>query len=149
MPENMTRSKVQVFNCVFRNNSANAESSFQTSNQVIGTRSYTGRGGSMAVFNNASHHNISLTITNSLFENSFSRSHGGGLYIVMAEKYYSGYFHNEILIERTIFNSNVAVLGGGGLVSFSSTMVIIDCIITNNSAIAGGGIFLSAPVERK
>ena len=145
MLENCSKPILQVCNSVFQNNSAIAEATFHTSSQTIAGRIYSGRGGSMAVYSNASHHNISVTITNCIYKNNFARSYGGGVYFGLAAKIDDVPSQNEIIIVRTNFVSNTAGLGGGGFVLFYPEASIIDCNITNNSASAGGGIFVSSP----
>ena len=149
MPENIAKPTLRVANSVFRNNSAIAETSFHTSSQTISKRIYSGRGGSMAMYSNASHHNISVHITDCKYENNYARSYGGGIYLNLAQKLDEGYSQNEVLIQKTRFDSNIAGLGGGGIVLFYPEAKIIDCNFTNNSAIAGGGIFVSSPLGRK
>ena len=149
MPENIAKPILRVTNSTFRNNSAIAESTFHTSSQTVLGRIYTGRGGSMAVYSNASHHNISVTISNCVYENNFARSYGGGLYLGLSEKIDAGYSQNDVLIEGTNFTSNTAGFGGGAFVLFYPEATINDCNLTNNSATAGGGIFMSSPLGRK
>ena len=101
MPESIKKPILRVASSEFRNNSAEAEEIFHTSSQTISNRIYRGRGGSMAVYSNASHHNISITISNSVYENNYARYYGGGLYINLPEKTDAGYFRNDVLIEGT------------------------------------------------
>ena len=149
MPENIAKPILRVTNSTFRNNSAIAESTFHTSSQTVLGRIYTGRGGSMAVYSNASHHNISVTISNCVYENNFAHYHGGGLFLVLAEKVDAVYSQNDVLIENTTFASNTAGFAGGGLVLAYPEANIVNCTVTNNSATAGGGIFICSPLGRK
>ena len=150
MPENIiTQPKLQVFNSIFRNNCAMAESTFHTSSQSIASKVFSGRGGSMAVYINGTHNNISIAIKNCTYENNFARYHGGGLYLLIAERTGTSCSLNEVVIERTQFASNKAGIGGGGIVMFNPVMKIVDCNITNNSARAGGGIFVFRSISRK
>ena len=71
------------------------------------------------------------------------------MYIDLAEKSDTSITHNEVVIVKTLFFSNIAGIGGGGLVMFYPALKVIDCNITNNSAIAGGGIFVHSPLDRK
>ena len=140
---------LRVVRSEFRNNSAITESTFHTSSQTASERIFSGRGGSMAVYINVSHHNINVTISNCVYENNFARSYGGGIYLGLSEKNDAGYSQNDVLIKETNFTSNTAGLGGGGFVLFYPEAQIVDCIFTNNSATAGGGIFISSPIDRK
>ena len=149
MPGNVSELTLRVANSLFNNNSANAAPIVQTSTQTVNKTIFIGRGGSMAVYCNAYHHNISVIITDSVYKNNFARSYGGGLYFGITEKDDSSYSPNEIVIEKTIFASNTAGLGGGGLVLFNIEAKVTDCNITNNTAIAGGGIFVSTPLGCK
>ena len=148
-PENISKHTIQVHNSVFRNNRAIAELTFRTTSQTSTKKIASGRGGSMAIYSNATHHNISITITNCVYENNFAHSYGGGLYVGLDEKIDTSSSQSEVLIGRTKFVSNVAGLGGGGLVIVYPETNITNCIISNNSAIAGGGIFLPSPLGRK
>ena len=65
------------------------------------------------------------------------------MYLVLAEKIDEKYSHNDIIIKRTQFAGNSAGFGGGGIVILYPELKINDCNITNNSASAGGGIFIS------
>ena len=149
MPESIKKPILRVASSEFRNNSAEAKEIFHTSSQTISKRIYRGRGGSMAVYSNASHHNISITISNCVYENNYARYYGGGLYITLAEKNDAEYFQNDVLIEGTRFVSNTAGLGGGGLSISYPEAEIVDCNLTNNSALAGGGILITAAFNRK
>ena len=149
MPESIEKPILRVASSEFRNNSAIAEATFHTSSQTISKRIFSGRGGSMAVYSNASHHNISITISNCVYENSYARSYGGGIYLGLLKKIDAGYSQNDVLIEGTRLTSNTAGLGGGGFVLFYPEAKIVDCKFINNSATAGGGIFMSSPLGRK
>ena len=101
----------------------------------------------MAVFSNESRHNICVTISDCVFGNNYARSFGGGAYLLL------GGFgtHHRILVERTQVVSNIGQIGGGGIqASFFNSgpeedpllMTFIDCNISNNSGLAGGGIYV-------
>ena len=146
MPASLEKPILRVASSEFRNNSAIAEGTFHTSSQTFSKRVYSGRGGSMAVYVNTSHHNISITISNCVYENNIAPSYGGGIYLGLSEK---GYSQNDVLIEGTRFVSNTAGLGGGGFVLNHPEAKIVDCNLINNSATAGGGIFIASPFGRK
>ena len=146
MPGNITHQNLQVFNSIFRNNCALAAPTFHASSQAITTKVFTGRGGSMAIITRNS---ISIAIRNCTYENNFAQIHGGGLYLAILEGISTSCSHKDIVIERTQFASNIAGIGGGGIVMFTPALKIVDCNITNNSASAGGGIFAYHSDRRK
>ena len=101
----------------------------------------------MAVFANESQHDISVTISDCVFEKNHARSFGGGMYLLLGGLT----THHSILVQRTRFVSNIGQLGGGAAqVSFFNdgpqetplVMTFIDCDIVNNTARAGGGIYV-------
>ena len=94
----------------------------------------------MAVFSNESRYNINVTISNCVFENNYARTFGGGVYLLL------GGFgtHHRILMERTLLVSNIAQIGGGGILAvfFNSgpeddplLMIFVDCEIRKNSTL--------------
>jgi hypothetical protein len=145
IPENTIKlSRLRVFNSVFRNNTAIAVSSFQTSSQIIADYIFSGRGGSMAVYSNASHHNIRVHITDCKYRITLQSLMEEVCTLSLQKKLMrSIYSHNDIIIERTQFAGNSAGFGGGGIALLYPELKIIDCNFTNNSASAGGGIFIS------
>ena len=100
----------------------------------------------MAVYSNASHHNISVTISNCVYENNLARYYGGGLFLVLAVKVDAGNSQNDVLVEGTTFASNTARLAGGGLVLAYPEANVVNCTVT---ATAGGSIFICSFLGRK
>ena len=101
----------------------------------------------MAVFTNESRYDLQVSITDCIYESSFARSFGGGIYLLL------GGFgtRHRIVMERARVTSNIAELGGGGVqASFFNNgleddpllMVFIDCEFIRNTGIAGGGLFV-------
>ena len=119
MPENITKPTLYVLNSVFHNNSVIAISSFHTSSQTVASKVFTGRGGAMAVYSNASHHSMSVFIIDCIYESNSAWSYGGGLYHAIVEKINTGYYPIDITIEGTTFACNTAGFGGGGAALFS------------------------------
>ena len=132
-----TEPVLNVFNCTFYNNSASANGTHQGTQEIVSKGVFTGRGGGMAIYSNESHTVITISITDSVYEGNYARSYGGGLYIFFTE---TMMVYNNVQIKRTQFISNTARIKGGGLV-FGYQISIVDCNFTNNSAVAGGGMF--------
>ena len=147
LPENFSTPILRVSNSVFRNNSATATSVFLTSSEAFFAQIFTGRGGSMAVFINESHHDIIVTISDCFYENNTARSFGGAMYFLL------GGFrtHHKIFVERTRIVSNTGKIGGGGVETAFFNVgpdndplltTFVDCEFISNTAIAGGGLFV-------
>ena len=147
LPTNFSSPMLQVAHSVFRNNSARATSAFLTSSQAFFAQIFTGRGGSLAIFVNESRHDLDALITNCTFESNIARSFGGGVFLLL------GGFgtHHKVVVERVVVVSNVAIQGGGGFqAAFFNNgpeedpllMRFDDCRFENNSASAGGGVFV-------
>lgn len=108
----------------------------------------------MAIFSNESRHDILVNITDCVYESNFARSFGGGIYLLLG-----GFGTNhKIFMERTRILSNIGRIGGGGVqASFFNNgpeddpllMAFYDCEFTNNSGIAGGGIFVFTSTDGK
>ena len=101
----------------------------------------------MAVFCNESRYSIRVTISSCFFENNYAHLFGGGAFFLL------GGFgtHHRILMERTHVVSNIAQIGGGGILAifFNSgpeedplLMTFVDCEINSNSALAGAGLYV-------
>ena len=124
---------IQVYKSTFFNNSATANTSLQTSTNIHVNRTYTGRGGALAVYQNTIEPNkLAINISNCDFTQNYAHSHGGGIYIDAITNY--------TLVERTTINFNRAELGGGGIVFWRPVVILEKCNITHNRAFAGGGI---------
>ena len=91
----------------------------------------------MAVYINESDTVITILITDCVYDKNYAYANGGGLYFSITQ---SRKVYDKVVINGTQFTSNVAGRKGGGLlVTFQ--MTITDCVISNNSAPAGGGIY--------
>ena len=78
----------------------------------------------------------------SIFEGNYASFYGGAIYLSVNTR------KNDILIKRAEFISNVAELGGGGVLHLQ-TVEIADCLFYNNSAREGGGISEYKALTRK
>lgn len=147
LPSHFSSPSLCVQNSTFINNSATAESAFLTSSQAFFAEIFTGRGGAMGVFINESNHNVTVEIFDCVFKKNYARSFGGSIYILLG-----GFttYHKAVL-QQTRFHLNSARLGGGALQSsFFNVgpqddpllMLFDNCTFSNNSAIAGGSIFV-------
>lgn len=147
LPNGFSSLSLNVSNCTFYNNSATAESVFRTSSRAFADSVFSGRGGALAVFSNASNGNLLVNISNCTFQKNYARSFGGALYLLLG-----GYItDHELVVERSQFDSNIGRLGGGGVqVTYYShrpqvkhiLIRLSHCQITNNKGRAGGGIFV-------
>lgn len=147
VPRHLSTPCISLQDSEFFNNSATAQSTFETSNQAFTNQFFTGRGGGLGLFINESFHNITVTIYNCKFRGNFARSFGGGMYIL---------FNGEntqhfIFVEKSEIVSNTALKGGGGVqLSYISngvqatphTGTFTDCAFTGNRGEAGGGIYV-------
>ena len=127
---------IQVSKSRFFNNSATANTSFQTSTELNITNIFNGRGGALALYQNKSGpNNLTVNISNCNFTQNYARSFGGGMYLTANT--------NNLLVERTIIDFNRAEIGGGGISCGEHIIIVVKCNITNNKAFAGGGTFFN------
>ena len=100
------------------------------------------------MFLNESLHNLTLTISDCLFENNTVRLFGGGLFILT-----QSHLNNQLnmLIERSVFRQNSAGFGGAGVqLSYLNsgangnphTVVFRECGFVGNRGSAGSGIYI-------
>lgn len=136
LPAHFITPKMKVDNCTFYNNTAYATFTLHSTSRLLKNGVFIGRGGSMAVYSNESNITITIIITDCMYERNSAQLHGGGLYTFFTEDMT---VYNNVLIKRTKFISNTARSTGGGLFIGYRT-IVVDCIFTNNSAHAGGGI---------
>lgn len=145
LPDDYFNPTVHISNSVFQNNRANG---FRTPNRAVAANVYLGRGGGLGVFLNESLHNLTLTISDCVFENNSVRLFGGGLFIVT-----QSHPDNQLnmLVEQSIFRGNNASYGGAGVqLSYLNsgsnrnphTVSFRQCAFVNNRGSAGGGIYI-------
>jgi hypothetical protein len=147
VPQRFNAPYLNISDSVFRNSSATG---FLTSTEAFSRRVYIGRGGAVGVFANESHANISVVLSNCLFEANSARSFGGAVYILPGGRTSS---HNVQVLD-TRFVSNEAGTSGGGLqVTFPTAgprnsphlVTFVNCSFTNNTApFNGGGMYISS-----
>ena len=145
LPNDYFNPMVQISNSVFQNNRANG---FRTPNRAVAANIYLGRGGGLGVFLNESLHNLTLIISDCLFENNSVRLFGGGLFILT-----QSHPNNQLnmLVERSVFQRNNASYGGAGVqLSYLNsgsngsphTVLFRQCNFVNNRGSAGSGIYI-------
>ena len=145
---------LEVTECNFTNNRATALRQVRSTNVAFFSRIFTGRGGAVGVFYNESYYNITVRISDNHFERNFARSFGGAVYLVM----FGEGTQNINILERNVFISNFALLGGGAIIStfFSNGVVgrphstfISDCTFIGNVGQTGGALFIYPAYECK
>jgi len=130
-------SNVFIYNCTFYNSSAQGRvRGFNPSTDALETRTFTGRGGGVAlVFN--TRNNVTVVIEETLFKINHANGFGGGLFILIDGISVNQYFN----INSNLFLSNTARFGGaaiflGHLSSISPTdtseIIINNCSFIDN-----------------
>ena len=126
----------------------NAANGFRTPNQAVAANVYLGRGGGLGLFLNESLHNVTLTISDSTFEENKVKLFGGGLFILT-----QSHPNNQlsILVDRCSFKRNNAPFGGAGVQlsylrsgdnSRPHTVVFRECEFAENRGASGSGIYI-------
>ena len=146
LPSHFSTPSLKVSNSTFRNNSATAETVQLSSDQALDGQFFTGRGGALGVFSNESRYDLDVVIVDCIFENNYAQAFGGGLYLLLG----GVTTHHTALVQRTCMHSNIARLGGGGVIIFYFNIgpllaTFVDCEIINNIGTAGGGIDVASP----
>ena len=146
---NTNTPRVLLCDCQFINNSALATSTFLTSEEALSRHIFTGRGGAIAVYINEHVVDVSIDIEDSTVVNSFARSYGGGVFIIINGRLPTQHSINFV---RTNISSNYGQLAGSGvfLGFLSSTSTVVrphsvvfsECSFTNNTGLSGGGIYI-------
>ena len=140
---------VSVKHCEFVNNSADVSAeSKRTTNNAIADGLFTGRGGSLGLFIRESFRNISASISDSEFRDSYAFSFGGGVYVALDG---DASQHNVTIQDCQLVN-NRANLGAGGMIIifFSNglrlhpmTVTVFKSKFIGNSGDTGGGIYIT------
>ncbi len=146
---------VEISNCTFINNSALATANFNTIDQTSFRQVLTGRGGALGVWVNESYYNVSVLVSDCVFQSNFARSFGGAIYVFLN----GPTAQHKVNLDGTSLSSNVAELhGGGGMqLSFLSNGIrgsphmgnFTDCTFEDNMAEAGGGIYVFTSTRGK
>ena len=141
---------ITVNSCFFINNSATAETSFKSANQVFGKGILTGRGGAMAVFVRENNYNITVRTTDCTFTQNSARSYAGAVYYL-----FNGLGHHTGSVSSSFYESNFAGIGGGGqilvgtkgLTEFPHVFSIENCTFLDNKATVGAGLYYSINLD--
>ncbi|XP_065899095.1 uncharacterized protein [Dysidea avara] len=128
-------SNVLIYNCTFYNNSAQGRvRGFNPSTDALETRTFTGRGGGIALVYNT-RNNVTVVIEETVFERNHANGFGGGLFILIDGISVNQYFN----INNNLFLSNTARFGAAaiffGYLSSISPIDISEIIINNCSFI--------------
>ena len=145
---NKTKSNPTVLmqDCEFSNNSVSVfQSEASTSNAIVGSNIYKGRGGALGIFLGDVFHNITVQIRGCTFTDNKSVGSSGGSYII-----YNGtdVYHNVTVMDSTFENGQAGKRGGGLLLGFLSAgnrnypmlATVFGCNFTNNTASSGSAI---------
>ena len=109
-----------IYNCSFINGTAGRRLDVETIlttllapgiNSGINQNQFTGRGGGMAVYINASNSFVTVNVRNCSFQNNSAELFGGGLYLYIGGKR----SNHSISVEDTYFINNVVAAAGGGI----------------------------------
>ena len=147
VPTQYIQPQVIISNCNFTRNSATAEAMLRSTSEAFFDGIFSGRGGGVGVFFNEDYHNVTVRIVDNKFQSNYARLFGGGVFFVI----FNEGTHHVLDLERNIFDSNIAVLGGGAIqMTFISNGIredphvtsFIDCLFQNNSGASGGGIMV-------
>ena len=134
---------ISVAGSVFINNSA---LSFRTSSEVFESGVLTDRGGGLAIFVREDHFNVSALVSGCYFVKNQVRSFAGGMYIL-----FNGFGAHSAFVEDNVFDSNMAVIGGGGAIFVGTKgtletphiFSIKSCTFINNFSTSGSGLSYS------
>ena len=146
--ENSTSNpNVSVTGSVFINNSA---LSFRPSNEVFESGVLTDRGGGMAIFVREDNFSVSALVSGCYFVKNQVRSYGGAMYIL-----FHGFGAHSALVVDNVFDSNVAVIGGGGVILLGTngtlgaphTFNVKECAFMKNRATLGAGLYYSINLD--
>ena len=144
----ITNPNILVQNCLFTNNRANASAqSVFTSNNILTSGVFTGRGGALGLLINESFHNITALITDCQFINNSASSFGGGFYLLFNG---TGTQH-RVTVDNCHFINNTGTLGAGGICigyltngefNYPITTVIQNSHFFGNQGETGGAAYI-------
>ena len=134
---------VLVTNSTFINNSAVAEGNIKT-DRVYAQFIFRARGGGLAVFVQQDDFNVTAEVRGCIFYKNMAAAYAGGVYIL-----FRGNASHRSLIEETIFESNMARLGGGGMILVGlgryyvgrNLFDVRKCKFIDNESNIGAGIY--------
>ena len=135
---------VSVTGSVFVNNSVYPNMTFRTVDEVFESGVFTDRGGGMAIFVREDHFNVSALVSGCYFVKNKVGSFGGAMYIL-----FNGFGAHLAIVEDSVFDSNMAVLGGAGAIFVGGQGTLgaphifntKSCAFINNFSTSGSGLF--------
>ncbi len=140
---------VTLTNCQFINNRAEATENFLSTNEALSRNIFTGRGGSIGIFINEHMRNVLINIEDSAIVNSYARSLGGGVFMIINGQLPRQHFVN--FIQTNISSSYAQVAGSGVFLGYLSatdtvvtphTVLFEHCNFVNNTGFSGGGVYI-------
>ena len=141
---------VRVTGSMFANNSVYPNMTFRTPDEVFESGVLTDRGGGMAIFVREDHFNVSALVSGCYFVKNQVRGYGGAMYIL-----FNGFGAHSALVMDNDFNSNEAVMGGGGVILVGTngtldaphTFNVKECAFMKNQATFGAGLYYSINLD--
>lgn len=148
-PQAFSTPHVKLNDCQFINNRAEATENFLSTNEALSRNIFTGRGGSIGVFINEHTRDVLINIVDSAIVNSYARSLGGGVFMIINGQLPRQHIVNFI---RTNISSSYAQVAGSGvfLGYLSATDTVVtphsvlfeQCNFVNNTGFSGGGVYI-------
>ena len=133
---------IRIDHCQFIGNRANVNRASDTRPMLLKAN---GHGGAVAI-RLAGIGNGVISVTNSLFDSNEAEVDGGGIYFSLSD----GFSSNSVHLCNNTFTSNRVLESSGGAISwivfsysFNNSLIVEDCIFTNNSGNAGGAVSIS------
>ena len=144
---NNTNPILYVSNSTFINNSATASGDI-SSNMIFSQYVFRARGGGLGVIVHEDNFNVTAEICGCLFYKNMATAFGAGMYLLFR----GNAFHRSVISENK-FESNMALLGGGGIIltglgtlgesnSRLHFNFVRRCTFIYNEAIIGAGIYV-------
>lgn len=137
-----------VSNCTFRNNTSDPNSAaVQSTSDLFQRFAFTGRGGG-CTFTISPSTSLTATMENSIVEDNFARSFGGGLYVG-----FDGNLNHTVTVDRVRLIRNECPGAAGGLeigfvqgadpVSINQIFVLNSEFVENRAGFGAGTYFFS------
>ncbi len=140
---------IKLCNCQFINNRADATENLLSTNEALSRNIFTGRGGSIGIFINEHRNDVSVHIEDSAIVDSYARSLGGGVFMIINGRLPTQHIVN--FIRTNISSSNALVAGSGVFLGYLSatdtvltphSVVFKQCNFVNNTGFSGGGVYI-------
>ncbi len=148
-PQTFSTPRIKLNNCQFINNRAEATENFLSTNEALSRNIFTGRGGSIGIFINEHMSDVNIHIEDSAIVNSYARSLGGGVFMIINGQLPRQHVVNFI---RTNISLSYAQVAGSGvfLGYLSATDTVLtphsvlfeQCNFVNNTGFSGGGVYI-------